>query len=187
MTSVAMPTGRDGDVRDLADPVDTAMAEIGAQAALEALVGAVADLVRVAPLPPSRVSVRFGCAAVEIDWPASGTPVTPGAVAGGPADTLPAGTPPAGTPPAEATDNRHAVCAPLVGTFYRSPEPGSRPFVEVGDVVQVGQQVAIVEAMKLMNPIEADVAGRVLEVLVADAAPVEYDQPLLVLEPLEAE
>jgi acetyl-CoA carboxylase biotin carboxyl carrier protein len=79
------------------------------------------------------------------------------------------------------------VTAPLVGTFYRAGEPGARPFVEVGDVIQAGQQIAIVEAMKLMNAVESDQAGRVAEILVADAESVEYAQPLILLEPLDGD
>ncbi|NUU24208.1 MAG: hypothetical protein HOV68_22295 [Streptomycetaceae bacterium] len=72
----------------------------------------------------------------------------------------------------------------MVGTFYQAPDAGARPFVGVGDVVQPGQTVGILEVMKLMNPITAEVGGRVVEMLVDDAQPVEYDQPLIALEPL---
>jgi acetyl-CoA carboxylase biotin carboxyl carrier protein len=82
-----------------------------------------------------------------------------------------------------ATD-RPVVRAPVVGTFYRSREPGAAPFVAVGDVVRPGQVVGIVEAMKLMNEVTAGQAGRVVELLVEDGKPVEYDQPLIALEPL---
>ncbi|TQS23355.1 acetyl-CoA carboxylase biotin carboxyl carrier protein [Microbispora hainanensis] len=75
------------------------------------------------------------------------------------------------------------IRAPLVGTFYRAAEPGAAPFVSVGDIVEAGQQVAIVESMKLMNPIETETAGQVVEILVQDGAPVEYDQPLMVISP----
>jgi acetyl-CoA carboxylase biotin carboxyl carrier protein len=84
-----------------------------------------------------------------------------------------------------AAPRLYPVCAPLVGTFYRAREPGARPFVEVGDEVRPGQQVAVVEAMKLMNCVQADVAGRVVAILVADAEPVEYGQQLLHLECLD--
>lgn len=77
----------------------------------------------------------------------------------------------------------HAVRAPLVGTFYCAPEPGSAPFVKVGDVVTGGQQLAIIEAMKLMNAIEADCDGRIVEILVADGSSVEFDQPLVLIDP----
>ncbi|SFP83456.1 acetyl-CoA carboxylase biotin carboxyl carrier protein [Amycolatopsis rubida] len=155
--------------------VDAAVAELGAQAALETLVRSVVDIAGAAPQPPSRVSVRFGCASVEVEWP-QGKPV----VTGG--DENP---PPTVSPQPAAADDRRAVRAPLVGTFYRTPGPGESPFVEVGDLVAAGQQVAIIEAMKLMNIVEADTSGRVVEVLVADAEPVDFDQPLFLLAPAE--
>jgi acetyl-CoA carboxylase biotin carboxyl carrier protein len=73
--------------------------------------------------------------------------------------------------------------APMVGTFYRAPSPDAQPFVREGDRVKKGQVVCIVEAMKLMNEIESKVAGRVTKVLVENAQPVEYGQPLFLLEP----
>ena len=76
------------------------------------------------------------------------------------------------------------VRAPMVGTFYRAPAPEEPPFVDVGDRVQVGQTLCILEAMKLMNEIEADVSGEVVEVLVDNGTPVEFDQPLIRLKPL---
>jgi acetyl-CoA carboxylase biotin carboxyl carrier protein len=86
--------------------------------------------------------------------------------------------------PAEP-DNRHAIVAPLVGTFYRSSQPGAKPFVEVGDVVDEGQTVAIVEAMKLMNHVSADQGGRVDEIVVGDGDWVEFEQALIYLVPVE--
>ena len=76
------------------------------------------------------------------------------------------------------------VCAPMVGTFYRAPAPEEPAFAEVGDRVQVGQTLCILEAMKLMNEIEAEIAGEVVEVLVENGTPVEFDQPLIRLKPL---
>lgn len=74
------------------------------------------------------------------------------------------------------------VKAPIVGTFYRSPSPDSNPFVEVGDSVAAGQVLCIIEAMKLMNEIEAEHSGTIRKVLVDDAQPVEFDQPLFAIE-----
>ena len=74
--------------------------------------------------------------------------------------------------------------APMVGTFYRAPAPEDPPFVDVGDRVQAGQTLCILEAMKLMNEIEAETAGEVVEVLVENGTPVEFDQPLIRLKPL---
>lgn len=76
------------------------------------------------------------------------------------------------------------ITAPMVGTFYRAPAPDAEPYVKVGDVVEVGQTLCIIEAMKLMNEIESEVRGRVTEILVENAEPVEYGQPLFVLEKL---
>jgi acetyl-CoA carboxylase biotin carboxyl carrier protein len=83
-------------------------------------------------------------------------------------------------PPRSAPDSpeAHLVKSPIVGTFYRSSGPGTRPFVEVGDRVKKGQVLCIVEAMKLMNEIESDSDGEVLEILVANGQPVEYGEPL---------
>ncbi|MBB3332222.1 acetyl-CoA carboxylase biotin carboxyl carrier protein [Halomonas campaniensis] len=74
-----------------------------------------------------------------------------------------------------------AVTSPMVGTFYRSPAPGSKPFIEVGSSVKKGDTVCIVEAMKMMNQIEADRDGVVEAILVEDGEPVEYDQPMIVI------
>ena len=89
------------------------------------------------------------------------------------------GPPASRAPRAETSDgNASYVTSPFVGTFYRSPSPESAPFVDVGTRVRKGQVLCIVEAMKLMNEIEADVAGTVVGILVEDGAPVEYGQPL---------
>jgi acetyl-CoA carboxylase biotin carboxyl carrier protein len=88
-------------------------------------------------------------------------------------------------PPTAEMDGLHAVRSPLVGTFYRAPAPGEDAYVEVGDVVRAGQILCIVEAMKLMNEIPADVSGEVVEILADNAEGVEYDQPLFYLRPEE--
>ncbi|MGH7487186.1 MAG: acetyl-CoA carboxylase biotin carboxyl carrier protein [Terriglobales bacterium] len=77
----------------------------------------------------------------------------------------------------------HIVRSPIVGTFYESPSPGSPPFVKPGDIVEAGQILCIVEAMKLMNEIESDVAGEVVKMLVANNAPIEYGQELFAIRP----
>jgi acetyl-CoA carboxylase biotin carboxyl carrier protein len=82
-------------------------------------------------------------------------------------------------------DGLHPVRSPLVGTFYRAPAPGEEPYVEVGDRVKAGEILCIVEAMKLMNEIAADVSGEVVEVLAENAGGVEYDQPLFYIRPEE--
>jgi len=92
--------------------------------------------------------------------------------------------PAAGAPvPAPAPSaNIHEVRSPIVGTFYRAPAPDAAPFVQVGSDVQAGNVLCIIEAMKLMNEIESDSAGKVVKVLVENGQPVEYDQVLFILE-----
>lgn len=84
--------------------------------------------------------------------------------------------------PAPAAETGHTVKAPMVGTFYRASSPGGPPLVEVGTAVKVGQPLCIIEAMKIMNEIEADQAGTVTRVLVENGQPVEFGQPLFVIE-----
>lgn len=76
----------------------------------------------------------------------------------------------------------HSVTAPMVGTYYASPAPGAKSFVQVGSEVQVGDTLCIIEAMKMMNQIEADEAGRVVSILVENGEPVEFGQPLFIIE-----
>jgi acetyl-CoA carboxylase biotin carboxyl carrier protein len=78
--------------------------------------------------------------------------------------------------------NEHVITAPMVGTFYGSPSPGAKAFVEIGDEVKVGQVLCIIEAMKMMNQIEADRAGRITSVMARNGDPVEFGQPLFVVE-----
>ena len=83
-----------------------------------------------------------------------------------------------------ASSNAKEIKSPMVGTFYRSPSPEAAPFVEIGQTVEVGQVVCIVEAMKLMNEIKSEIRGKVVEVAVSNAEPVEFGQTLFVVEPL---
>jgi acetyl-CoA carboxylase biotin carboxyl carrier protein len=97
------------------------------------------------------------------------------------------GNSPAGEKPraAEApADNLVTIKSPMIGTFYRSSSPGKPPFIEPGDEVTTGKVVCIIEAMKLFNEIESEIKGRIVKVLAEDASPVEYDQPLFLVEPL---
>jgi len=114
-----------------------------------------------------------------------------------PAPPAPAPAPPAPAAPADsatraekstadkiiALTKGHIVRSPMVGTFYRSPSPGAKPFVEVGQTVKQGQTLCIIEAMKMLNQIESDKAGVVAEVLVENEQAVQFDQPLFVIEP----
>jgi acetyl-CoA carboxylase biotin carboxyl carrier protein len=85
---------------------------------------------------------------------------------------------------ADADAAAHVILLPLVGTFRRTPQPKADPFVSVSDIIEVGQTVAIVEAMKLVNHIAAEVAGRIVEICVGDGEPVEFDQPLMRILPV---
>jgi acetyl-CoA carboxylase biotin carboxyl carrier protein len=78
--------------------------------------------------------------------------------------------------------NEHVITAPMVGTFYASPSPGAKAFVEIGDEIKIGQVLCIIEAMKMMNQIEADKAGRIASVMASNGDPVEFGQPLFVVE-----
>ena len=169
-----------------------------AHADLDALCLSVMKLARDAPKPPLRIKLQDGHMTVELEWPepASGGPgALPADAASGPGGpgtdasgtavaTVTAAGAPAGTPEEEQA---HYVLAPTVGTFYHAPEPGAPPFVAAGDVVRPGQQVGIIEVMKMMSPVEATAAGRVKEFLVPDAEPVEFEQRLIALEPLSPE
>lgn len=117
--------------------------------------------------PLRRMTLRCGDSAVEMEWP----------------DVAPASRArPDAAEPAEPEGDQFAyITAGTVGTFYIAPEPGAKPFVREGDLVHIGQQVAIVEAMKLMTPVEADKAGQVVRIMITDGAPVEYGTPLIAL------
>lgn len=90
---------------------------------------------------------------------------------------------PAATPAAPAGDDGHKLLSPIVGTFYRAPSPDADAFVQVGQRVNVGDTLCIVEAMKLMNEIESDAAGTVVKILVENGQPVEYNQPMFIIKP----
>jgi acetyl-CoA carboxylase biotin carboxyl carrier protein len=135
----------------------------------------------------AELEVKEGETAVRISrsGPANPAPMMyaphPAAVAP-PAAAPAAGPTPAAEPAAAAPETRHIVRAPMVGTFYRSPSPTSKPFVEVGQTVAAGQTLCIIEAMKMLNQIESDKSGVVTEVLVENDKGVEYDQPLFIIE-----
>ena len=120
-----------------------------------------------------RVKVKTGTLEIEVE---RRQPVSPGAVAGAGAGVV--GLPAAAPGPSSGMP----VLAPLVGVFYRAGSPGAKAFVEVGDLVEPGQQVAIVEAMKMMNEVTCDYRGRVLEILVDNAEPVQFEQRLMLID-----
>lgn len=141
---------------------------------LDAVCRSAAKLMSASAGPVRRMRLQAGEVAVEVEWP---DPVPVAAAAG----------PSAPTPSTVDSDTGlHHVCSPIIGTFYHAPEPGAEPFVREGDVVDKGQQVAIVEAMKMMVPVEADRPGEVVEILVADGVPVEYGERLIAVRPAES-
>jgi acetyl-CoA carboxylase biotin carboxyl carrier protein len=111
----------------------------------------------------------------------------PAMIAAPAAAAAPASAPVATAPAAEAEEDGHAVTAPMVGTFYSAPSPGSAEFVQVGDHVNVGDTLCIVEAMKMMNPIEAEVAGSIKSIRAQNGDPVEYGQTLFMIDQRGAE
>jgi acetyl-CoA carboxylase biotin carboxyl carrier protein len=122
-----------------------------------------------------RIRVSRNGTPVAMSMPAMPAYQAPAAVAAQPAPAAPAA--------AQGGHNaKNAVTAPMVGTAYLAPAPGARPFIEVGAAVKEGQTILIIEAMKTMNQIPAPRAGKVTEILVQDAAPVEYGEPLIVIE-----
>jgi acetyl-CoA carboxylase biotin carboxyl carrier protein len=129
------------------------------------------------------IEITEGEEKVRISRQSSGQPVImaggmqPMAMGGAPAAPAPVAAPEV---PPEPTG--HTLKSPMVGTFYRAPSPGAPNFVEVGQAVVKGQTLCIIEAMKLLNEIESDVAGKVKAILVENGQPVEYGQPLFVIE-----
>jgi acetyl-CoA carboxylase biotin carboxyl carrier protein len=111
----------------------------------------------------------------------------PGGYAPAPAPAAPAAPavapPVAAAAPAAPVSNQHIVKSPMVGTFYRSPSPGAKSFVEVGQTVKAGQVLCIIEAMKMLNQIEADKNGVIAAILAENEKPVEFDQPLFAIDP----
>lgn len=153
---------------------------------LEAVRSSVARLLAGVGRPPSMLRVSAGEVSVELRWgqPGDDAPVRP-SVAPGPRLVEESYVPPQTVLSGELPRTRGtSLFAPAVGVFYRSPGPTAPPFVSVGDIVAAGQQVAIIEAMKLMIPVEADRPGRVVEVLKGDASPVEYGEGLFLIEPI---
>ena len=125
-----------------------------------------------------RISRATVAAPANVQYSIPAAAPTP--VAAPAAAPAPAAAAPAEAPAAEVSG--HQVRSPMVGTFYRSPSPEAKAFVEVGQTVKVGDALCIVEAMKMMNRIEADKAGVVKAILVNDGEPVEFDEPLIIIE-----
>ena len=122
--------------------------------------------------------MAWGDVRVRVQRPAPQAPTTPMPAPGAPVEAGPAPVVADVVPSSRVT-----VEAPMVGTFYRAPSPNAEPYVREGDVVKEGQIVCIIEAMKLMNEIEAKVGGRIAKILVENGHAVEYGQPLFLIEP----
>ena len=135
------------------------------------------EAVRISRLP-------MGGAAQLHHVPAYGPPSYAPAAGMSPAAAAQSGLAAGATPREEPRPrpNEHVVTAPMVGTFYAASTPGSKPFVEIGDEVEMGQVLCIIEAMKMMNQIEADKAGRITSIMAKNGDPVEFGQPLFVIE-----
>jgi acetyl-CoA carboxylase biotin carboxyl carrier protein len=134
-----------------------------------------------------RLRIRKAAAPPDGGTPLLVAPVTSASGPTGPS-AAPAAAPPASSPPAPAAaaeeeTGTHVVKSPIVGTFYRAPDPASPAFVNVGDHVRVGQVLCIIEAMKLMNEIEAEVAGEIVKVHHDNGQPVQYGEPLFSVRP----
>ena len=140
---------------------------------LEAIQTGALQLLAGFPHQPSALRFQVGEVTIEAEWQASAAPIVAAPVAA----ASEAGAAHADPPP------RAVFRAPSVGVFYRSPEPGADPFVEVGDRVTAGQQIAIVEAMKLMIPVTAPTSGVITEILREDNEPVQFDEPLFSYSP----
>jgi len=139
----------------------------------------------------AEIEIKEGEEAVRISRMSPGAgmvPVTQMVHAAPPPAALPGRTPElqaaalAAESPAKPKANEHVVTAPMVGTFYAAPSPGAKPFVEIGDEIEAGQVLCVIEAMKMMNQIEADKAGRITSIMARNGDPVEFGQPLFVIE-----
>ena len=128
-----------------------------------------------------KVRIKRGEQVVSVAAPVMPYPTV--AAPTSPAGQVTAAPPSAKESTAKLEEGLHMVKSPIVGTFYESPSPGSPPFVKAGDTVELGQILCIVEAMKLMNEIESDVAGEIVKMLVANGQPIEYGQELFSIRP----
>jgi acetyl-CoA carboxylase biotin carboxyl carrier protein len=134
--------------------------------------------------PPRNLHIQAGEVSVDITWAEPEPPQQPAARAVV-TELRPVESRPTEAAPAAADPAAEYLTSPGVGVFYHAREPGAAPFVSVGSLVQPGQQIGIIEAMKLMIPVEADRAGRIREVVKGNGEPVEYAEPLFELEPEE--
>jgi acetyl-CoA carboxylase biotin carboxyl carrier protein len=152
-------------------PVSTQTQEQAVEQSLESLCNQARVLATGLPGALVKLTVMAGPNRVEMEWQ--------------PTAAVPVATAIQQAEPEVTTAAENVIVAPLVGTFYRSPEPDAAPFVAEGDLVEAGQQVAIVEAMKILNAVQAERAGRVAKILVDNGEMVEFGQPLIALEPAD--
>ena len=127
-------------------------------------------------------SLRISRNQVVVAPPNPPTGVYPQTMGAYPPVAQPEAMPPPDKPAQELETSGHTVSSPMVGTFYRAPSPGSKPFIEVGQSVKVGDTLCIIEAMKMLNQIEADKAGKIKAVLVENGQPVEFGESLFIIE-----
>jgi acetyl-CoA carboxylase biotin carboxyl carrier protein len=130
----------------------------------------------------AEIEITEGEESVRISRNGTPAPVAYAAPAPAPVIAAPAAEAPVAAPAAPATNTANAVRSPMVGTFYRSSSPESAPFVEVGQTVSQGDVICIIEAMKMFNQIEADRSGTVKAILIDNGQPVEFDEPLVIIE-----
>ncbi|MDB2364178.1 acetyl-CoA carboxylase biotin carboxyl carrier protein [Flavobacteriales bacterium] len=115
--------------------------------------------------------------------PVAAAPAAPAPVAAAPAAAAPAAAPVEAAAPTDDDSKYITIKSPMIGTFYRKPSPDKDVFMNVGDTVKPGDVTCVIEAMKLFNEIESEVSGKIVKVLVDDSTPVEYDQPLFLVDP----
>jgi acetyl-CoA carboxylase biotin carboxyl carrier protein len=140
------------------------------------------ELLSASPVPPHHVRAHIGDIGVELGW----SPGVPAAAAqNGAARPAQHATPTRAEEPGPPDPGHQFICAPTIGSFYRCPEPGAEPFIQLHETVEAGQQLGILEAMKLMNPVLADVSCRIVAILAEDGMSVEHGQPLFAIEPCE--
>ena len=115
-------------------------------------------------------------------WAASRAPSLPPGSPAGLLQESPPPSPESASGPVRSAAEEHIATAPMVGTYYSAPAPGAKPFVEIGDEVEVGQVLCVIEAMKMMNQIESEKAGKVKAIMVKNGEPVEFGQPLFIIQ-----
>ena len=131
----------------------------------------------------AEIEISEGEESVRISrYPPAGSPVAQSIVAAPAAAAAPQTATEAPAEEQQKPSSGHEITAPMVGTFYAGPSPGAKSFVEIGSTVESGDTLCIIEAMKMMNQIEADVGGKIISILVENGNPVEFGQPLFIIE-----